>query len=160
MKTIEKVLEYISKNSQVKPSELIKYFWLSKAIIHRHLNKLLEEWKIEKNWKAPNVSYFIKKQNQKKEIIKKLKSLKEIFDRNHIKHLHLTGSFARSEANKESDIDLIISVEKWARFTLFNIWDLKFNLEKKLWTEVDLVLEDWIKKEFKPYLEKDKVIVF
>lgn len=56
--TINEILNYISKNAPVWASQIALYFWFSKQIIHRHLNKLLEENKISKSWTPPKVYYF------------------------------------------------------------------------------------------------------
>jgi len=127
--------------------------------INEVFSKYEEAKKESEEWKTKTI-LTIEKLISREEMIEKLKSLKSIFDRNHINKLHLVGSFSRNEQTKDSDVDLILSVEKWARFTLFNIWNLKHNLEKNLWTEVDLVLEGWIRKEMEPFLNKDKILIF
>lgn len=99
---------------------------------------------------------------EKIEILEKLKSkkIKEIFTKNNIKHLYLTGSYARWENTKDSDIDVLYEVEKWKRFTLFNIWWIKYNFEKIVWIDLDLVDTNDINKDIKESINKNKILVF
>lgn len=95
-----------------------------------------------------------------KNILDQLKLFKNLFEKNNVQKLYLTWSFARGDENYDSDIDLIYSIKSWKRFSLFNIWDLVLNLEKKLWRRVDLVENTSIKPELKKYLEKDRILIF
>ncbi len=49
----------------------------------------------------------------------------------------LFGSFARGQQNKKSDIDMLVCLKKGA--SLFDLVELKLNLEKKFGAKVDLV---------------------
>jgi len=95
-----------------------------------------------------------------KNILDQLKLFKNLFEKNNVQKLYLTWSFARGDENVDSDIDLIYSIKNWKRFSLFNIWDLVLNLERKLWRKVDLVENNSVKPELKKYLEKDKILIF
>ena len=53
------------------------------------------------------------------------------------RHLSIFGSFARNEATKDSDIDILVDFDAKKGFFVFA--DLKFYLEDILKCEVDLV---------------------
>lgn len=59
--TINIIYEYIRANPNIGPSALADKFNLSRAIIHRHLNKLQEQGLISKIGVSPKVFYFAKK---------------------------------------------------------------------------------------------------
>ncbi len=86
--------------------------------------------------------------------------IQKIFDAMWLEHLYIVGSYARNEQSEESDLDLMY-VRKRGK----NIWALDFinnksKLEEKLGKRVDLVNEKYAYQDIKPYLEKDKVLVY
>lgn len=60
MKTNTKndIFEFIIREYPIWVSSIANKFSFSNQIIHRHLNKLIEEWKIYKTWNPPKVYYF------------------------------------------------------------------------------------------------------
>lgn len=56
--TRENISKYISKHQPTTVKKIVEHFTVQKAIIHRHLKKLIEEWKIYKEWSAPRVLYY------------------------------------------------------------------------------------------------------
>jgi predicted nucleotidyltransferase len=63
------------------------------------------------------------------------------------------GSQARSEETKDSDLDLLIDVEK--PLNLFDLLELEEELTKLLGINVDLVTEQSLNKHLKPYIDKE-----
>lgn len=81
--------------------------------------------------------------NIKDEVYKKYKAtLKGIF-----------GSYARGEAKEDSDIDILVEFQKSA--TLLDLAGLGNFLEEKLQHKVDLVSQNAVREEIKPYLYKE-----
>ena len=84
------------------------------------------------------------------DIIKKRLSSDEIkkqFINSWISHLWLFGSYARNEANKDSDLDLLIELD-WNHIT--TIWKLQY-LEDILVKEFNVKKVDFVsKKKIKP----------
>lgn len=74
----------------------------------------------------------------------------------HVTTLTLFGSYAREEATKESDIDLLFTIDD-PEFDLFRYMELKTYLEKELGKPVDLVQEHTVKPHYRPYIEKSKI---
>lgn len=64
MKTTTKqdIIDIIEKNGMAKPSELVEKLKITKAAIHRHLLKLVEEGVIQKHGSPPKVFYTLKEE--------------------------------------------------------------------------------------------------
>ena len=84
-----------------------------------------------------------------KELKLKLKELKPILEKKYkVKSIGIFGSFARNEANENSDIDILVEFYDDIGWEFI---DLKRFLEEKLDRKVDVVT----KGALKPELEKD-----
>lgn len=68
----------------------------------------------------------------------------------------LFGSYARNEASKESDIDILV---EFASPVGFEFVDLAIELEAILNHKVDLVSRKGVKPNMLPYIEKDLLYV-
>ena len=75
-----------------------------------------------------------------------------------IKNIGLFGSYARGEADEESDIDLLVEFED--RISLMKVIGLKARLETDLKKKVDLVEPDSIDADVATALAKDLVILY
>ena len=77
-----------------------------------------------------------------------------------IKRLHLVGSVAREENNKDSDVDLIVVFERYGS-ALLQYMDAKSAFESAFNKKVDLIEEEALQN---PYLRKsmaeDKVLLY
>jgi predicted nucleotidyltransferase len=80
-----------------------------------------------------------------------------ILKKNGIRKASIFGSYARGEAKKKSDIDLIIEPKKG--MGLFNFVGVKQELEHKLRRKVDLITYNSINKHLKPYIQKEQVSI-
>jgi len=94
----------------------------------------------------------------KKEILHYLKEYKSIKEKPYsIKQLGIFGSYARGEANENSDIDIVVAFDK---ADLFNQINIKQDLEEKFNTHVDVIA---IWKRMNPKLlsriQKDAIYV-
>lgn len=81
----------------------------------------------------------------------------EIRTRFGVKRLAVFGSTARDEAGEESDVDVL--VEFLGDPTFDGYWDVKEYLEKLLNRQVDLVTDDAVRPQLRPYIEQDLVDV-
>ena len=87
------------------------------------------------------------------QIIDFLKANKdEITKRFSVRRIGLFGSHIRGEATSESDVDIIVEIDKP---TFDNYMDLKFYLEEGLGRPVDLVMADCIKPRLKPIITRE-----
>ena len=64
------------------------------------------------------------------------------------------------EERPDSDIDILITLDKSAHIGLFAFSELVNQLESAAGRAVDLVPEDALKPYARPYVEKDKVLVY
>ncbi|MFW6046959.1 MAG: nucleotidyltransferase family protein [Candidatus Woesearchaeota archaeon] len=65
-----------------------------------------------------------------------------------VKKIGLFGSYAKSQENENSDIDVLVKFSEGNK-TFDNYMDLKFYLEDKFDKKVDLVIDENIKDELK-----------
>ena len=68
----------------------------------------------------------------------------------------LFGSYARNEAQSESDIDILVEFNKPVGFEFI---DLAVELEEMLEHKVDLVSKKGVKPQMLPFIEKDLIYV-
>ena len=74
-----------------------------------------------------------------------------------VKFLAIFGSVARDEAKPESDVDLL--VEFAGKVTFDRYMDLKFYLEDRLGTKVDLVTQKMLRPQIRPTVEREALRV-
>ena len=72
-------------------------------------------------------------------------------------HLRLFGSAARDELRDESDIDVLVEFNEPATYSRY--MGLKFYLEDLLGRRVDLVTTKGLRKEFRPTVEQEAIVV-
>ena len=85
--------------------------------------------------------------NSRNEILEKLKELKpSLYENYSVKKIGLFGSFADETFNKQSDIDLLVELEKPIGWKFFS---LEIYLEKIFGRKIDLVTKNALKKQIK-----------
>jgi predicted nucleotidyltransferase len=72
----------------------------------------------------------------------------------------LFGSFARQEYDEQSDIDIMIEVDRNSNFSLFDIAEIKYQLEKKILLPVDIVMKNGIRPNILKQIEPDLKTVY
>jgi predicted nucleotidyltransferase len=70
--------------------------------------------------------------------------------------LGLFGSFVRGEQTRESDIDILVTMSRPSYKDYCNVW---FYIEDLFGRKVDLVMEDGLKEELRPYILREVVDV-
>ena len=76
-----------------------------------------------------------------------------------VKKVWLFGSYARGDADDESDVDVLVDIEMDSKLGLkYFLWhqDLGELLNKK----VDVVSYGWENKRIKPFIDKDKMVIY
>lgn len=82
--------------------------------------------------------------------------LKEILGKHQIKEIYLFGSYARGEANEDSDVDILC--EKGDISTLIERGKLEEELENRLGKKVDLIFTTSLMDDyFKEQIERDLI---
>ncbi|MDT0649225.1 nucleotidyltransferase family protein [Autumnicola edwardsiae] len=74
------------------------------------------------------------------------------------KEIAVFGSYARGEMNIASDIDILYSLNK--KITLFDLAQIKIDLEEKLNRKVDFVSKKGLKEWIIPYVMKDLKVIY
>ncbi|MBV5349398.1 nucleotidyltransferase family protein [bacterium] len=81
-------------------------------------------------------------------------SLKQNFG---VTQIGLFGSYARDEANEESDVDIAVEIEAPNKFRSF--FGLKNYLESNLYPKIDLGIESTLKPIAKEFVKKEIIYV-
>lgn len=87
------------------------------------------------------------------------KMLQHFFAGKPVKRAYLFGSCARNEADKDSDIDLLVELD-YSKHIGLGFVQMLLDLEKMLHRKVDLVSTDGLSKYVKPYVDKDKILIY
>ena len=81
----------------------------------------------------------------------------ELVRRFGVTRLALFGSTVRNEARNDSDVDIVVTFDGPA--TSKQYFGVQFLLEDELGHTVDLVTEKAMRKELRPYIEKEAINV-
>jgi len=90
---------------------------------------------------------------------KKLESIREYFKTRPVLKAYLFGSYVRSQANNQSDIDILVDLDYSQRIGLLFI-QMKIDLEKILGTKVDLVSSRALSQYIKPLVDNEKELIY
>lgn len=83
--------------------------------------------------------------------------IKEITEKFKPKMIGIFGSYARGENIKESDLDLLIEFEN--KINLLDLIGLEQELSEQLGVKVDLITNQSVNDQLRPYIEKDLIIL-
>jgi hypothetical protein len=75
-----------------------------------------------------------------------------------VKKAAVFGSFARGDANEESDVDLLVQLKEGS--SLFDLAHLKNELEEALGRDVDLISYKWIDEHIKERVLGERVVLY
>ena len=97
--------------------------------------------------------------------MKTLKEVKQIIEENReelekkykIEEIGIFGSYVRNEQTKTSDIDILVTFKKDA--SLLDLVGAALFLRKKLRMKIDLVSKNALRKELKPKILKEVVML-
>jgi predicted nucleotidyltransferase len=85
--------------------------------------------------------------------------LQQFFTGKPVKKAYLFGSYARNEANKNSDIDLLVELD-YSKHIGLGFVQMQLDLEEMLRRKVDLVTDDSMSKYIRPYVDKEKILIY
>lgn len=74
-----------------------------------------------------------------------------------VENIRVFGSVARGEANEQSDVDLLVHLRKGTSLLKLAAFDRK--LSELIGGKVDVVLDDSIYEDIKPFILKDAVML-
>ncbi len=90
---------------------------------------------------------------------KQLETIKEYFKTRPVLKAYLFGSYARGQADKQSDIDILVDLDYSQRIGLGFI-QMQIDLENILKAKVDLVSSNGLSKYIEPIIEKEKQLIY
>lgn len=73
---------------------------------------------------------------------------------------YIFGSYARNEASKDSDLDILVDIDSNENVSLFEFGRMLEDLKELLKVDIDLVAEDSLSKHIKPFIDKDKILIY
>ena len=89
----------------------------------------------------------------------KIETIKSYFKTKPVLKAYLFGSYARGQADRNSDIDILLDLDYTQRIGLQFI-QMKIDLEKLLDTKVDLVSSNGLSKYIKPLVDNEKQLIY
>ncbi len=78
-------------------------------------------------------------------VVATIRAIRDSLEREGIEHIDIFGSVARGDATGESDVDVIVTPRKDARFSLFNLSAAGNYLEEALARKVDVLTLDTVR---------------
>jgi uncharacterized protein len=93
-------------------------------------------------------------------ILSTLQAHRAELQRSGIRHLSLFGSIARGEAGPDSDIDLLVELDREAHVTLIDLARIEMRLSEMVGHKVDVTTEPVKKERLRTNIERDRRRVF
>lgn len=84
----------------------------------------------------------------------------EYFQDKPVQRAYLFGSHTRQEAGLSSDVDILVDVEPGYPMSLIEFGHMLEDLKELLHEEVDLVASDGLSPHLRPFIEREKVLVY
>src|SRR5580698_8699239 len=72
---------------------------------------------------------------------------------------YLFGSYSRNEADNNSDVDILVDLD-YTKHIGLGFVTMQSELQQKLHKKIDLVSSKAISKYIKPFIEKEKVLIY
>ena len=85
--------------------------------------------------------------------------IREYFKKQPVLKAYLFGSYARGEADAESDIDLLVDLDYSQNIGL-HFFGMPLELEEILHRKVDVVSSEGVSEFIQPFIEKDKKLIY
>ncbi len=85
--------------------------------------------------------------------------IKEYFREKPVVNASLFGSIVRDEADKDSDIDILVELD-YSKPIGLEFVQMQFDLQELLHKKVDLVSTKSLSRHIRPFIEKEKVLIY
>jgi predicted nucleotidyltransferase len=85
--------------------------------------------------------------------------VKDYFSGQPVIKAYLFGSYSRNEADDKSDIDILVDLD-YSKHIGLGFVTMQSDLQQKLQRKIDLISSKAISKYIKPFVEKDKVLIY
>jgi uncharacterized protein len=87
------------------------------------------------------------------------KNVSDYFKDKPVKRVWLFGSYARGEADDNSDVDVLVDID-YNKQTGWGYYSWYQDLAELLHKSVDVVSYKWVNHRLKPYIEKDMKLIY
>jgi len=148
---VEKLAEFFNTNK-----EKLLIAWLSDKVLYEVQDDDLALKALQAA--EDQVLYRAAEKSERSQTISKLKSAMKAFSQ--IDRAWIFGSFARAEDGPQSDIDVLIDVPQEIKFTLFDIAEIREQLEKAVGQKVDVVMLNGIRPALKKSIENEMQLIY
>jgi predicted nucleotidyltransferase len=88
-----------------------------------------------------------------------IKTIKHFFSGLPVKKAYLFGSYSRNEADENSDIDILVELDHSAPIGM-KFFTYSDDLQSLLKKKVDVVSYEGLSKHVKPFIDKEKVLIY
>jgi len=85
--------------------------------------------------------------------------IKAFFSSRPVKKAYIFGSYSRDEADENSDLDILVELDHTTPIGM-KFFSYQDELEQILNKKVDLVTYEGLSKYLKPFVDKDKVLIY
>lgn len=85
--------------------------------------------------------------------------VKDYFSGQPVIKAYLFGSYSRNEADRNSDIDILVDLD-YSKHIGLGFVQMQTDLQQKLKKKIDLVSSKAVSKHLQPFIEKDKVLIY
>jgi len=90
---------------------------------------------------------------------KDIQIVKDYFSGQPVTKAYLFGSYSRNEADKNSDVDILVDLD-YSKHIGLGFVTMQSELQEKLRKKVDLVSSRALSKYIKPFIEQEKVLIY
>lgn len=140
---------------QVKEEALL-VSWLSDKLVYELEDEELALKALQ--LAEEKIAYHAYQKTDKKAIFNAIKSYFE--KEGNVSKAWLFGSFARGDDDYKSDVDVMIEVPEDSNFSLFDIAEIQYQLEKLIPKKVDVVMKDGVKPQIMERILPDLKIIY
>ena len=88
-----------------------------------------------------------------------IESIKSYFRTRPVLKAYIFGSYVRGEADKKSDIDILVDLD-YSQSIGLQFIQMKLDLENLLNSKVDLVSSNGLSKYIKPVIDSEKLLIY
>lgn len=85
--------------------------------------------------------------------------IQDFFSGKPVLKAYLFGSYSRNEAERGSDIDILVDLD-YSQHIGLGFVQMKLDLEQKLHKKIDLVSSQAVSKRLLPFVNKDKQLIY
>jgi predicted nucleotidyltransferase len=88
------------------------------------------------------------------------KEVQTFFSDKPVRRVWLIGSYARGEADEESDLDVMVDIDYEKLLSGFEYFGWHQDLGERVNKKVDVVSYKWVNKHILPYIKADMKLIY